>query len=177
MESGPQRGQANFYADQWTDISRQYAPEVQNLVQQYGQEAVNNPAFMRKGGVNFQEFNPFDHQNKSGTVGPGFNWEFNPFTGLSGVDQGLDYLRHYTTHHEAARKGAQDGVAGDQAFFSRYGMNPQSGTGSALYGGGNPYGGGSALYGASPDARMSNIINQARGDYNELLKIQKMYGY
>lgn len=175
MQTGPQQGQAGWYADQWTDIARQYQKPLQNIQNQYGMEAVNNPAFLQAGKNDFTQFNPFEAGDDFGSVA-GFDWQWNPFTGLKGVDQGLDYLGHYITHSDAAMKGAQKGVSGDRSFFARYGMYPDS-QGSALYTGDEGYGQGSALYGEDPNSRMRNVLDMARGDYNDLLAIQQRYGY
>lgn len=165
-QSGPQQGQAGYYVDQYSDIARQYTPQIQDLVSQYGQEAVYNPAFMRQGRVNFQEFNPFQAETQRGTSQYGdFQWEYNPFTGLSDLGGALDYLGHYTTHYKDAMKNQS---VNDQRFFQRYGAYAPN---TMEYG--NK---GSALYG-NTDQRRMQAVDRARQDYDYLIGIQQRYGY
>jgi len=171
QQSGPQQGQAGYYADQYTDIANQYGGQLAGLGQQYGQDALYNPAFLRAQSFDgYQNYNPFDDQGASGTIGDngfdpnfqGWDWDYNAFSGLSDMSGAQDYLTHYTTHSDAARKN-QSG--NDQQFFQRYGA----------------YGSASDVPGFRQkkglDNSRDNAFSRAQGDLDQIYGLQQQYGY
>ena len=151
QQSGPQQGQAGYYADQYTDIANQYGGQLAGLGQQYGQDALYNPAFLRAQSFDgYQNYNPFDDQGASGSIGvPGQNWDwnYNAFQGLSGLDGATDYLSHYINNQNDVRKNAKSGASpGDQQFmrnFTNYGdpFQVADSTRQGIYGLQQQYGG------------------------------------
>jgi len=170
QQSGPQQGQAGYYADQYTDIANQYGGQLAGIGQQYGQDALYNPAFLRTPGFDgYQNYNPFDDQGASGTIGQGqqkYDWEYNNFSGLSDMSGALDYLGHYSTHGDAARKNES---LNDQNFFANYGGYGND-PNVRDYGYKDNTGGGHGVDGKK------GAIQRAQQDYNSILNLQQQYG-
>lgn len=151
--------QGGVWHDQ-SDIYQTYRPMIANAQNTYG-DAFNNPHFLKRGMNDFSDYNPFFDQGASGTVMPsgvqeGFNWSYNPFTGLDGVDSNLNYLDHYWNHNKDAFKGYKSGNAGDVAHYDRM-------TGPGDY--------------TDSERRFLAEVNNARAR-EELMRIRRMYeGY
>lgn len=140
-----------------TDVYNRMQPQIANTFQQYGQESFFNPAFLAAGRNDFKAFDPFSAQNESGSLAGGFNWSWNPFQGLTGVNEGLSQIGHYATHGKAAMKGAARGNENDVNFYNRFG-----GSGSEV-----------EAYGST---NWEGAHGRAMDTYNQLLAIQQKYG-
>lgn len=157
-QSGQQAG--GFYDP--SSVMNANRSMISGAQQQYGDDFYN-PAFLGMQGYDPSSFNPFQ-SNISGNVGGRNPWEFNSFTGLSGVNNRINYLDHYAKHGEAAMKN-QSG--NDQRFFSEYG---------AYAPGVHEYGNsGSALYGNTDDRRRG-ALGLAGDDLQKLRALQAQYG-